>query len=74
MLSVGERVVYVNGARHGVPYGPIGTILARRREAPRFLVRFDAVRPFPGVPGQEHWCDDDTLVSARSSARPDSQG
>lgn len=56
-MNVGTRVVYAYGHVGGWLQGPVGTILKRRREAPRFLVRFDDGQPFPGVLGQEQWCD-----------------
>ena len=63
LFAVGKRVIYLQGISRGVPYGPPGSILRRRREAPRYLVHFDAEHPFPGTEGREHWIDHGDLAS-----------
>lgn len=61
-INVGARVRYVTGASRGQPAGFDGTILRRRREAPRYFVQFQEA-PFPGAPGLQHWIDHDALVA-----------
>lgn len=59
-FSVAARVLLVTGYRNGAPTGFSGTVQKRRREAPRYLVRF-MQDVFPGAPGKEHWVDHDAL-------------
>jgi hypothetical protein len=67
-IDIGTHVRYVTKVLAGRPVGFDGTILRRRREAPRYFVQF-AEAPFPGAPGLQHWVDHNTLVALPPRSR-----